>query len=443
MNEPVTTRHPGKRSVAGLLVIATIISTLFRQASERARAPALVDAYREQPIEQVVRRRNAVEHRPPQCRGVMTNRSSRRIIERDPAKGEYSPPLTPPNYSPNRKYIAVAGNIGAGKSTLTHMLSGALNWQPFFEANAENPYLADFYADMTRWSFHSQVFYLGRRLEHHRLLVDHQGCAVQDRTVYEDAEIFARNLFESGMMTERDYDAYRHLYVAVSSFLPPPDLIVYLEANVDTLVRHIAKRYMREFQEIQVGDRNTTAAAIQHQYCVVHARDRYAADSRAGAAPKTSASRQPEHDHVSATNSRSVELRGRVPRRACCVQNGRFRVDGRIRAAACSAFESMRGVDRRLRPQRTLHCVDVEIGAVGDRGLDQAGNALPLHLQVILPLPFRTEQFHHRENEKTVDHHLHDPRETLPHIRAGFGIPSAGTKGALELVLEFGVAHDL
>lgn len=148
-------------------------------------------------------------------------------------------------------FIAVAGNIGAGKSTLTHMLSDALNWQPFFEANAENPYLADFYADMQRWSFHSQVFYLGRRLEHHRLLVDHQGCAVQDRTVYEDAEIFARNLYESGKMSERDYDAYRHLYVAVSSFLPPPDLIVYLEANVDTLVRHIAKRgrdYERDIQ---------------------------------------------------------------------------------------------------------------------------------------------------------------------------------------------------
>jgi deoxyadenosine/deoxycytidine kinase len=139
-------------------------------------------------------------------------------------------------------FIAVAGNIGAGKSTLTRMLSNALNWQPFFEADAENPYLADFYADMQRWSFHSQVFYLGRRLEHHRLLVDHRGCAVQDRTVYEDAEIFARNLYESGLMSERDYDAYRHLYVAVASFLPPPDVIVYLEASVDTLVSHIAKR---------------------------------------------------------------------------------------------------------------------------------------------------------------------------------------------------------
>jgi deoxyadenosine/deoxycytidine kinase len=145
--------------------------------------------------------------------------------------------------NPSEKcFIAVAGNIGAGKSTLTRMLSEALGWQPFFEADAENPYLADFYADMQRWSFHSQVFYLGKRLEHHRLLVDHQGCGVQDRTVYEDAEIFARNLYASGLMSDRDYDAYRRLYTAVSSFLPPPDLIVYLEASVETLVRHIHKR---------------------------------------------------------------------------------------------------------------------------------------------------------------------------------------------------------
>ena len=145
--------------------------------------------------------------------------------------------------NPSEKcFIAVAGNIGAGKSTLTRMLSDALGWQPFFEADAENPYLADFYADMQRWSFHSQVFYLGKRLEHHRLLVDHQGCGVQDRTVYEDAEIFARNLYASGLMSDRDYDAYRRLYTAVSSFLPPPDLIVYLEASVETLVRHISKR---------------------------------------------------------------------------------------------------------------------------------------------------------------------------------------------------------
>jgi deoxyadenosine/deoxycytidine kinase len=142
----------------------------------------------------------------------------------------------------HKLFIGIAGNIGVGKSTLTRLLSEAFGWEPFYEAASENPYLADFYADMTRWSFHSQVFYLGKRLEHHRQLVDHPGSVVQDRTVYEDAEIFARNLYEQGQMSDRDYDAYRRLYRAVSSFLPPPDLIVYLRASVDTLLEHIARR---------------------------------------------------------------------------------------------------------------------------------------------------------------------------------------------------------
>lgn len=146
------------------------------------------------------------------------------------------------DYTTQKTFIAVAGNIGVGKSTLTSLLSRAFGWEPFYEAAAENPYLADFYADMRAWSFHSQVFYLGKRLEHHRLLVDHRGSVVQDRTVYEDAEIFARNLYEQGNMSDRDYDAYRRLYRAVSSFLPPPDLIVYLRASVPKLITHIAKR---------------------------------------------------------------------------------------------------------------------------------------------------------------------------------------------------------
>lgn len=143
---------------------------------------------------------------------------------------------------PGKKFIGIAGNIGAGKSTLTRLLAAAFEWQPFLEAAAENPYLADFYADMRRWSFHSQVFYLGKRLEHHRLLVDHPTSVVQDRTVYEDAEIFARNLFQQGWMNDRDYDAYRRLYSAISSFLPPPDLIVYLKASTPALMKHIHRR---------------------------------------------------------------------------------------------------------------------------------------------------------------------------------------------------------
>ncbi len=146
-----------------------------------------------------------------------------------------------------KTFIAIAGNIGAGKSTLTGMLAQAFGWEPFYEANAENPYLADFYADMRRWSFHSQVFFLGKRLEHHRQLLQRAGSVVQDRTVYEDAEIFARNLYDQGHMSDRDYDAYRRLYEAISAFLPPPHLIIYLKASVDTLLARIARRG-REFE---------------------------------------------------------------------------------------------------------------------------------------------------------------------------------------------------
>lgn len=145
-------------------------------------------------------------------------------------------------------FIAIAGNIGAGKSTLTKMLAETFTWQPFYEANAENPYLADFYKDMNRWSFHSQVFFLGKRLEHHRQLLDYPGSVIQDRTVYEDAEIFARNLYQQGNMSQRDYDAYRNLYQAVSAFLPPPDLIIYLDSSVDTLINRIKHRG-REFEQ--------------------------------------------------------------------------------------------------------------------------------------------------------------------------------------------------
>lgn len=154
---------------------------------------------------------------------------------------------------PSHQFIGIAGNIGVGKSTLTGMLAEQFNWEPFYEANAENPYLVDFYDDMQRWSFHSQTFFLGKRLEHHRQLIDHPSSVVQDRTVYEDAEIFARNLYQQGNMNDRDYDAYRRLYQAVSSFLPAPDLMIYLEANIETLMSHIQKRG-RDFERNISGD---------------------------------------------------------------------------------------------------------------------------------------------------------------------------------------------
>ena len=141
-----------------------------------------------------------------------------------------------------KRFVAVAGNIGVGKSTLVTLLSKRLGWQPFYEPVGENPYLVDFYRDMRAWSFHSQIFFLTRRLHAHRQLLDHPTSAIQDRTVYEDAEIFAHNLFQQGQMDERDYNSYRELYQVLSEFLPPPDLVVYLRASVDTLVERIKLR---------------------------------------------------------------------------------------------------------------------------------------------------------------------------------------------------------
>ncbi|HSQ18078.1 MAG TPA: deoxynucleoside kinase [Anaerolineales bacterium] len=141
-----------------------------------------------------------------------------------------------------KKFVAVAGNIGVGKSTLVSMLCGQLGWQPFFEPVGDNPYLSDFYKDMRLWSFHSQIFFLTRRLRAHRQLLDHPTSAVQDRSVYEDAEVFALNLFRQGLMDERDYLSYRELYHVLSEFLPPPDLVIYLRASVSTLQGRIAQR---------------------------------------------------------------------------------------------------------------------------------------------------------------------------------------------------------
>jgi deoxyadenosine/deoxycytidine kinase len=141
-----------------------------------------------------------------------------------------------------KKFVAVAGNIGVGKSTLVEMLCTSLDWKPFYEPVAENPYLADFYKDMHMWSFHSQVFFLTHRLRAHHQLALHPTSAIQDRSVYEDAEIFAQNLFLQGNINERDYETYRGLYETLTVFLPPPDLVIYLRASVPTLQARIAQR---------------------------------------------------------------------------------------------------------------------------------------------------------------------------------------------------------
>ncbi|PWH13976.1 MAG: deoxynucleoside kinase [Anaerolineae bacterium] len=141
-----------------------------------------------------------------------------------------------------KRFIAVAGNIGVGKSTLVRLLSQRLGWKAFFEPVAENPYLADFYKDMRQWAFHSQIFFLIQRLRAHRQLSLYPSSVLQDRTVYEDAEVFARNLYLQGFIQQRDYDTYNELYQVLCESLPAPDLLIYLRAPVQVLYERILQR---------------------------------------------------------------------------------------------------------------------------------------------------------------------------------------------------------
>jgi deoxyadenosine/deoxycytidine kinase len=145
-------------------------------------------------------------------------------------------------------FVAVAGNIGSGKSSLTRLLSDAMGWRPMYESVEDNPYLSDFYKDMRRWSFQLQVYFLSNRFRSHKAITEGTNSVVLDRVIYEDAEIFARNLFEIGNMEERDYKNYVALYNVMTEYLHPPDLLVYLRANIDTLLHQIASRG-RDFEK--------------------------------------------------------------------------------------------------------------------------------------------------------------------------------------------------
>ncbi len=146
------------------------------------------------------------------------------------------------------KHIAIAGNIGAGKTTLTEMLSKHYRWIPQFEDVDHNPYLNDFYEDMPRWSFNLQIYFLNSRLK--QLLEIQRGTetVIQDRTIYEDANIFAPNLHDMGLMSKRDFENYYQFFETLKSMVQPPDLMIYLKASVPTLVGNIQKRG-REYEE--------------------------------------------------------------------------------------------------------------------------------------------------------------------------------------------------
>lgn len=142
----------------------------------------------------------------------------------------------------NHKYIAVAGNIGAGKSSLTGLLAKHFNWQAFYESVDDNPYLADFYEDMRRWSFNLQIYFLSSRFRHQKDMLKEEVSLIQDRTIYEDVEIFAKNLHQMSLMSDRDFENYEALFHEMSNYLRPPDLLIYLRAQVPTLVRQIQQR---------------------------------------------------------------------------------------------------------------------------------------------------------------------------------------------------------
>jgi deoxyadenosine/deoxycytidine kinase len=146
------------------------------------------------------------------------------------------------------KHIAIAGNIGAGKTTLATKLSHHYGWNTEFEAVEDNPYLVDFYDDMKKWAFHLQVYFLNSRLKQVKRIRESEHTVVQDRSIYEDCYVFAKNLHESGNMSDRDYTNYLELFDSMSSVITPPDLLIYLRADIPKLVGQIEKRG-RDYEE--------------------------------------------------------------------------------------------------------------------------------------------------------------------------------------------------
>jgi deoxyadenosine/deoxycytidine kinase len=141
-----------------------------------------------------------------------------------------------------KRLILVAGNIGAGKTSISRRLGERLNWATGYESVADNPYLPDFYADMRAWAFHLQIFFLGHRAEQHLEMANDPRSAIIDRSIYEDYHIFARALSQMGNVNERDYLAYRRLYTLMVNSLPRPDLLIYLKAPVPVLLERIQRR---------------------------------------------------------------------------------------------------------------------------------------------------------------------------------------------------------
>ncbi|MBA2422223.1 MAG: deoxynucleoside kinase [Chitinophagales bacterium] len=148
----------------------------------------------------------------------------------------------------NVKHIAVAGNIGAGKTTLTTLLAKHFNWEPHYEDVDNNPYLYDFYENMPRWSFNLQIYFLNTRFSQIIRIQQGEKTVIQDRTIYEDAQIFAPNLHAMGLMTKRDFENYSALFKTISALIKPPDLLIYIRGSISALVGQIQKRG-REYED--------------------------------------------------------------------------------------------------------------------------------------------------------------------------------------------------
>lgn len=156
----------------------------------------------------------------------------------------------PESAAPAKKYVAIAGNIGAGKSTLVNFLTDSYGIEPFYEPNDDNPYLKDFYQDMRAWAFHSQVYFLTSKFRIHQQLDRTPGVSILDRTIFEDAEIFATALRQMRKISQRDWDTYQSLYQVILRAIRPPDLLIYLRCNMRTLRKRIRLRGRRMEQDI-------------------------------------------------------------------------------------------------------------------------------------------------------------------------------------------------
>src|SRR6201992_501607 len=159
-------------------------------------------------------------------------------------------------------HIAIVGNIGAGKTTLTELLAKNYGFEPLYEAADNNPYLEDFYSDMKRWSFNLQIYFLNNRFQQIIEIQKGSRNVIQDRTIYEDAFIFAENLHDMGLMTTRDYENYRDIFDNMTSYIKPPDLLVYLKASVPTLVNNIQRRG----REYETGIRLDYLSKLNEKY---------------------------------------------------------------------------------------------------------------------------------------------------------------------------------